>query len=433
MRERTRSEDLKIESYELLKYIGTDLCNNAHENFTSWQTHASGQLVTHSKSEVMHDVITPNFHKLCREGKIVNSPMDRTITETWNQVCDAVINHETATWNTSCTPDQWTRYTQLFEGSRPSTDLLGDSWLPDSPSIDVESLIDQAVTSAHANVSQTNAQGLVMAAEGRKTVEGLASIFLRLIRIIRKVKRLDVKGLLGELSPKELADRYMELRYALRPLMYDMRDVVSLLSQEANAAKRLRQTFRGYATQTAKSDDEADYVVTWSGAGSPALQWYRTATVKQIAQRAVHVRAGVLSDIEKRSGFAAWGLLDPVEAVWELVPFSFIVDWFFNVGDTISSFTPNYGIKELASWYVVTDICYRESALLDSDAYSTGGDATHRANYIEFSVANCKRAICTTQIYRVPDPTRSVIPTFSLNLDAFKLADLVIIAKKIWG
>jgi intergrase/recombinase len=56
---------------------------------------------------------------------------------------------------------------------------------------------------------------LATAAEGRKTVESMVSIFLRLTRIIKALKKLDAKVLRNEVSPKELANRYMELRYAI--------------------------------------------------------------------------------------------------------------------------------------------------------------------------------------------------------------------------
>jgi len=42
----------------------------------------------------------------------------------------------------------------------------------------------------------------------------------------------------------------------------------------------------------------------------------------------------------------------PITA-WELIPFSFVVDWFVNFGDYIQALTPKLGIKGLSSWTTV--------------------------------------------------------------------------------
>jgi hypothetical protein len=126
-----------------------------------------------------------------------------------------------------------------------------------------------------------------------------------------------------------------------------------------------------------------------------------------------------------------WGLTQPVEAIWELIPFSFIIDWFFNVGETLASFTPNYGIESLASWYTVVDTKYQRisrssknfSLPQGEDAYCTNNARTYDGCWTD------KTVITKT---RVPNPSRRVTPTFSLKLDVFKLTDLVIIARGIF-
>jgi len=41
------------------------------------------------------------------------------------------------------------------------------------------------------------------------------------------------------------------------------------------------------------------------------------------------------------------GVLNPIATLWELVPLSFVVDWFVNVGDVLSSLTATAGLKQL--------------------------------------------------------------------------------------
>lgn len=47
---------------------------------------------------------------------------------------------------------------------------------------------------------------------------------------------------------------------------------------------------------------------------------------------------GVLQDLNQL------GLTNPVEVVWELVPYSFVVDWFLDVGGWVSSLSAAVGV-----------------------------------------------------------------------------------------
>lgn len=444
MRERTRVHDDVVKAYEQRCYEGVDGCTVPHENFNDWYVSHAGDAVVEAKTEIMHDIVTPNFHRLSSEGKIINSPMDKTITVTCDTVTNLNSSHEFEFWAPGCTIPVWKRTTILREGSRPAYVYTGGlDALPAQPTVNKESLIAQAVTQAHANVSLTEAQGLVMIGEGRKTVTSLISIFARLVKIIKRIKRLDLyrvtrdtsrlKNELGflakEISGKELANRYMEVRYALRPLMYDVRDVAKIYFKVLEDAKD-RATFRGFASNTAKSDSSSPYVDSWTDICG---LWERHATIVKYAKRSVEVRAGVLTEVYGSHGTAAsWGMFEPVEALWELFPLSFLVDWVFNVGDTIASFTPNYGLRELSSWYTVIDTTYREVALIEAHGHKPAGDATHVPNYINFSLGDCVTSQLVTEISRVPNPQRQVYPSLSLNLDMLKLVDAILIAKQFW-
>jgi len=40
------------------------------------------------------------------------------------------------------------------------------------------------------------------------------------------------------------------------------------------------------------------------------------------------------------------GFVNPVSVAWQLVPFSFVVDWFVNVGQFIGSYTDFVGVEQ---------------------------------------------------------------------------------------
>jgi hypothetical protein len=63
------------------------------------------------------------------------------------------------------------------------------------------------------------------------------------------------------------------------------------------------------------------------------------------------VRAGVLYEhtfnVNNSYGL---GLENIPSAIWEVIPYSFIIDWFVNAGDYIKACTPKADVKVLAEW-----------------------------------------------------------------------------------
>jgi hypothetical protein len=137
----------------------------------------------------------------------------------------------------------------------------------------------------------------------------------------------------------------MEFRYALRPLVYDAKQVVAALSGD-ELPDVGRQTFRGYKEDFGSTVENG--VLLYSDAGTRVYGRQEASTVFQ-------VRAGVLTTIEAISKLNVWGLDSIAESAWELMPYSFILDWFFDIGETLASWTPEMGVKKLASW-VVTEV-----------------------------------------------------------------------------
>jgi hypothetical protein len=150
--------------------------------------------------------------------------------------------------------------------------------------------------------------------------------------------------------------------------------------------------------------------------------------------RQVDVRAGILCQIEHLNRIGIYGLTQPIEAIWELIPFSFIVDWFFNVGSTIGGWIPEMGTRTLASWYVVTETTYQKLDHWHNNFETEVPNPTSKI-IAEFyrDLVGCYIDETIVKKARVPSPIRAVVPTFTLRLDTFKLIDLLIIAKKILG
>lgn len=382
-----------------------------------------------TRYESISDVVTPNFHALQNEGKIINNPYEQISIVTTDEIARYTYRFGYKVL-THCGPDEWLVWDELNWGIRPSSTTMGGSpgCLLSAPICNQQSLIDAALASAWSRVGLDSVQAYVMLGEAHKTVASVCSIFARFIKILKKIKKLDGHGLLMELTAKQLADRYMELRYALRPLLYDMNGTIAAFKTEAKTLHD-RLTFRA-----SKHCTDRDYniaTLTKQVYNNACGTWYKYAVFEQETSRTVDVRAGVLTQLETTSELPVWGLANPIEAAWELVPFSFIVDWFVNIGDTLSAWVPDYGLKALSSWYTVTDTVYQMARYSNTWGTMPEGNDDNVPLYHDYSWDNVFHCILTTTKTRVPDPSRYVMPSISLKLNIFKLTDLLIIAKKI--
>lgn len=393
----------------------------------------SGTYTDEELREDMTDVVTPKFKRVSARGGIVNNPMSQTKTIIRDSLCGCTYEYSWEQFIQTNDPDpgdgEWCPYEHTYVGTRPSTDFLSLTNLPTLPSYSSSTLIDQVVSKAWARIDVTDVQSLVMLAESKKTVASLASIFLRLIKIIKKIKRLDAKALANELSAKELSDRYMELRYALRPLMYDVKGASAALNTEASdVAKRI--TFRDMGTY---HDDDSSTVTYPQSATNLYGTWEYDIVRTTKWERDVVVRAGVLTELETLNALNIWGMTQPVESLWELVPFSFIIDWFINVGSVISAWTPNYGLQALASWYTVETREYQYLAEKHINCKATNGtNQNYKVIAYNRDKSNLWYDKTVISKVRIPEPRRPILPSFSIRLNTWKLTDLTIIAKKLW-
>jgi len=363
----------------------------------------------------IHDVVTVDWLKKQSKGIIVNNPME---SYTVSYYKEAGSYYRRAINRLGTSPNYYYNGSQSVGNAPVGNDFDSpNSWaLPSAIDLST-SHIAEAITEAWSKVSCNEAEALVQIAESKKTLYSLVSIFRRAYKIFRELKRLELGRVAREFSPVELKNRYMELRYALRHLLYDTRGLIKVLSAERPKA---RQTFRAYRVNMGNTT-LSNQLLRNNG----TVTCYGTL----YSQREIEVRAGVLAAIEAYnngivSDIKALGLTEPIEAIWEIIPFSFIVDWFFNVGKIIASWTPNVGMKTLASWYSVIDV---------STLSGTVETATNNVSYNYTNIAQRSGNYSKIDIirYRLPNPDRPILPRFAVRMDFLKTLDLGIIAGQI--
>lgn len=357
------------------------------------------------------DVVTPNFKQRIAAGEIINNPFHSLRVKT---------RHPKPTYHSHrglglTVRDSYAWFGQLALANANRAPLMTYDNFPNAATKTAE-VKDAAVQEAYANIDSSEILALATIAESRKTVDFFFDVLRRVYRIALAARRLNVKAIANELSPKELADRYMELRYAVRPLIYDATGLIAALEKDTRSINR--QTARGYASATeSTSDTITDHTSTWAC----IADHQRTATYT------VSARAGVLSHVEINQ-LQVFGVDQLLETGWELLPFSFIVDWFVNVGQAISAITPQAGMTQLASW-VTTRSEFKSSNRL-VNIRSTINPADYPGG-ISISWSGQEYGADLLEITRDVDPQLNVWPQFELKLDTFKILDLGLICRQV--
>lgn len=130
---------------------------------------------------------------------------------------------------------------------------------------------------------------------------------------------------------KAFAGNVLEWSYGWSPLLSDISSSVSILTDTEFVTRKLRATSSESWTQP----------VNYKEAYSNGTSWTRLLTVAEVKAR-ISCQARIDNPNLYLAG--AMGLIDPA-LPWKLVPFSFVVDWFVNVEQVISSITGFLGVQ----------------------------------------------------------------------------------------
>ncbi len=231
----------------------------------------------------------------------------------WNNY-QKTVDYEQAT-NYSC---PWYTASGLAvdqDGSRG----LSPYAFPDSELLECLGKLSSAVKGSDFNLAVCAAQGNLAV---KMVVDALSSFgraFLALKRgdFGRAARCLGVNKNSTRLKPNDLAGRWLELQYGWLPLMSDCHEAFRSYEALTSRARVLRYQ----ATRVRKG--------TWDGSTSPV-------NFSVIGQTTRKTRI-ICELTEQLSNSRILGLTDPLSVAWEVIPYSFCVDWFIPVGNYLEA------------------------------------------------------------------------------------------------
>jgi hypothetical protein len=214
-------------------------------------------------------------------------------------------------------------------------------------------LIDSASNSARERfVSgiQTRANLAVDLAEYHQSTEMITAALQRMVGVVRAVRKKDFGLLLRSVDPrgrkallkrrrptwkKAFADNFLEAHFGWQPLMADIHDAAHIMSKPLNQSHQQTHSSERFSYENLSGDHAPDFYDSY-GRG---LITVKVGGYVQCTNPALHLAS-------------QFGLTNPLALGYELIPFSFVLDWFSSVGQFISSIDEFAGL-ELVRPYTV--------------------------------------------------------------------------------
>lgn len=195
-----------------------------------------------------------------------------------------------------------------------------------------DNMLAQAKTECLNKLLEEKAQIGAALGEARQTVNMFSDLVTDGVRYLRAFKHGNLKAIIrrngGKSSSKSIADAWLQYSYGWKPLADDIH------TAQANVHRVLAKDMIIAAKRGVNYEMEIPY-------SNPAGDYSELSIVKQ----QVLCELGAYLDHPEIAYLDTFGLINPAVIAWELVPWSFAVDWFIPVGRTLEAITATMGLR----------------------------------------------------------------------------------------
>jgi hypothetical protein len=264
----------------------------------------------------------------------------------------------------------------------------------------LSNLTDAAGTGALDKLNGTHIEAGIALLEAGKTFGHLASTAARLFGLLRAMKKgrfgeaADILGLnLSRRGTLGLARNWLEYQYAWRPLLMDVTAAYDIAQQGIDVPL----TISGVRDVKQAVDVTLTSNQPWDGTGIRQFQMKNLTVSATVGVKAC-IHAKVKS--AELTRLKAFGLVNPASIAWELLPWSFLIDWALPVGEFLNACTAKFGLEFVSgtySKYVHLDSTHTDMGVLATDYYVPKG-------YTEGSVRVQKLVMSRSVMTDFPTP-----------------------------
>lgn len=247
---------------------------------------------------------------------------------------DRAQGHSNVTPGTN--PVDWTMMSGTVGGDTPSgagrfNSLNHFDEVFPVPTYD-EAMRDRALIKARLAVKGQSINLGVAYAERSQTARLVGDTATNLAKAIRNLRKGNVRRAMndlgishrkGEPRGSSVPSKWLELQYGWKPMLSDVYGACEGLAYRDRTDWCI--TMHGRERQKIHVDKDIKSDVTC---------WYRG---RAEGWQGCHVRIDAVPENELLQSFVSMGITNPLLIGWELVPFSFVADWFLPVGDYLDS------------------------------------------------------------------------------------------------
>lgn len=220
-------------------------------------------------------------------------------------------------------------YSGCVGGSRFNSDIHFDTTLSETNATDA-SLSDKALLKARLKMKRADVNLGVAFAERNATARLLGDTATRMGKAFRNLKAGRVRAAMRDLGisnshrePKgsNVPNKWLELQYGWKPLVSDVYGACTALS------KRDKSDWRVTAKATSSANQRVEKSFLDVSAGIVVAQ----------VECSAFCRIDAIPENDLTMSLASLGVTNPLLVAWELVPYSFVVDWAWPVGTWLES------------------------------------------------------------------------------------------------
>lgn len=150
-----------------------------------------------------------------------------------------------------------------------------------------------------------------------------------------KLARMSYRELVSGRVGSKIADRYLEYVYGFKPLMQDIYEISELAKSQAKAPL----LFNGRASAKRSGSAPTQHFDNISVGQD---EYWENAQFKSMTRTTLWAK--LKDEYALLRTLNQLGLVNPAALVWELVPFSFVIDWALPIGPVLNAMTAPAGL-----------------------------------------------------------------------------------------
>lgn len=257
---------------------------------------------------------------------------------------------------------------------------------------ELKSAAELAAAKAWADVYKSEVQLQISLLELKRTISLLLHPISNARTFLKRVKAAKDKDKTAQALTlaQYIAKEWLTYRYGWSQLYRDIRGVLKALEKDQRTG--LQKAFGKYTDSR-----------TWTESWNADYGNYNTEVLKETTQK-VTCRVGIFyeADLQTRT-YLGLTWYDTLATVWDIIPYSFVVDWVTNTQTYLSALLRAAAVPTKGT-YVSTEV-YTTSVYTPGNTTLTGGDyLTVGSVVVDASGARTERTISKERVSPAPDP-----------------------------